>query len=137
MGEVKIMRSRFLRFIVRLLRQEYGAITVMFAIMFPLLMMFYSVAYDGANLQSSRARLADGLNQGVLAVAMIDNRNTTAADKAENITLLHNYLSYYVPDATIAKNDLAVSVEVNYSTTETGKLDSVDYTASGKPACGQ
>ncbi len=38
------MRSRFLRFIVRLLRQEYGAITVMFAIMFPLLMMFYSVA---------------------------------------------------------------------------------------------
>jgi hypothetical protein len=50
---------------------------------------------------------------------------------------VHNYLSYYVPDATIAKNDLAVSVEVNYSTTETGKLDSVDYTASGKPACGQ
>jgi Flp pilus assembly protein TadG len=75
MGEVKIMRSRFLRFIVRLLRQEYGAITVMFAIMFPLLMMFYSVAYDGANLQSSRARLADGLNQGVLAVAILDNRN--------------------------------------------------------------
>ncbi|HFP9328082.1 TPA: TadE/TadG family type IV pilus assembly protein [Raoultella planticola] len=126
------MRSRFLRFIVRLLRQEYGAITVMFAIMFPLLMMFYSVAYDGANLQSSRARLADGLNQGVLAVAMVDNRNSTAADKAENITLLHNYLSYYVPDATIAKNDLTVAVEVNYSTTETGKLDSVDYTASGK-----
>ncbi|NYY80256.1 hypothetical protein DMH27_05260 [Raoultella planticola] len=85
------------------MRQEYGAITVMFAIMFPLLMMFYSVAYDGANLQSSRARLADGLNQGVLAVAMVDNRNSTAADKAENITLLHNYLSYYVPDATIAK----------------------------------
>lgn len=126
------MRSRFLRFIVRLLRQEYGAITVMFAIMFPLIMMFYSVAYDGANLQSSRARLADGLNQGVLAVAILDNRNTTAADKAENITLVHNYLSYYVPDATIAKNDLAVAVEVNYSTTETGKLDSVDYTASGK-----
>ncbi|HHG8774038.1 TPA: TadE/TadG family type IV pilus assembly protein [Raoultella planticola] len=126
------MRSLFLRFIVRPLRQEYGAITVMFAIMFPLLMMFYSVAYDGANLQSSRARLADGLNQGVLAVAMVDNRNTTAADKAENITLLHNYLTYYVPDATIAKNDLLVSVAVNYSNTETGKLDSVDYTASGK-----
>lgn len=126
------MRNRFLRFIVRLLRQEYGAITVMFAIMFPLLMMFYSVAYDGANLQSSRARLADGLNQGVLAVAMIDNRNTTAADEAENITLLHHYLSYYVPDARIAKSDLAVSVDVNYSTTKTGKLDSVDYTASGK-----
>jgi hypothetical protein len=45
---------------------------------------------------------------------------------------VHHYLSYYVPDATIAKNDLAVAVEVNYSTTETGKLDSVDYTASGK-----
>ncbi|MEX0564188.1 hypothetical protein EC841_101400 [Raoultella ornithinolytica] len=126
------MRSLFFRFIVRLLRQEHGAITVMFAIMFPLLMMFYSVAYDGANLQSSRARLADGLNQGVLAIAMVDNRNTTATDKQENITLLHNYLSYYVPDATIAKNDLVVSVVANYSNTETGKLDFVDYTASGK-----
>lgn len=126
------MRNEFLRFIARPLRQDYGAITVMFAIMFPLLIMFYSVAYDGANLQSSRARLADGLNQGVLAVAVVDNRNATEMDKAENITLLHNYLSYYLPDAVIEKNDLAVTVVVNYGKTETGKLDSVDYTASGK-----
>ncbi|ATA19280.1 hypothetical protein AWC35_07935 [Gibbsiella quercinecans] len=102
----------------------------MFAIMFPLLIMFYSVAYDGARFQSSRARLADGLNQGVLAVAMVDNRNATSADETANITLLHSYLSYYLPDATISKNDLKITVAMNYSTS--GKVESVDYTGSGK-----
>lgn len=124
------MRNLLLRFVVRPLCKEYGAITVMFAIMFPLLIMFYSVAYDGARFQSNRARLADGLNQGVLAVAMVDNRNATSADKTANITLLHNYLSYYLPDATISKSDLKITAAMNYSTT--GKVESVDYTGSGK-----
>lgn len=125
------MRSLLIRF-VRLVRHQYGAISVMFAIMFPLVIMFYSVAFDGANLQSSRARLADSINQGVLAIAVIDNRNATVADKAANITLLHHYISYYLPDAAIADKDLNVTSVENYSTSGSKKLNSVDYAASGK-----
>lgn len=124
------MRNLLLRFVVRPLCKEHGAITVMFAIMFPLLIMFYSVAYDGARFQSNRARLADGLNQGVLAVAMVDNRNATSADETANITLLHNYLSYYLPNATIADSDLDIAVALNYSSL--GTVTFVDYIGSGK-----
>lgn len=114
----------------RLIKQDSGAIAVMFAIMSPLLLMFYSLAIDGANFQSSRARLADGLNQGVLAVAMVDNRNITSVHKTENMELLRQYLTYYLPNTTIPPSELDIAVVLNYS--ENNDLKSVDYSASGK-----
>lgn len=122
--------KRLIDFFIQQFRQETGAIAVMFAIISPLLLMFYSMAFDGANMQASRARLADGLNQGILAVAMVDNRNSSSVNKAENIQLLRNYLEYYLPNAAIPLDDLDIAVALNY--TDTNELKSVDYSASGK-----
>lgn len=130
--------QRLIKLFIQQFRGESGAIAVMFAIMSPLLLMFYSMAFDGANMQASRARLADGLNQGILAVAMVDNRNSNSANKAENIQLLRNYLEYYLPNATIPLDDLDIEVTLNYL--DTNELKSVDYSASGmaivKPSLG-
>lgn len=112
--------------------QEYGGVSAMFAIMFPALLLFYSVAFDGASFQSSKARLVDGTNQGALAIAMMDNRNVSREDYRDNIALLHNYLAYYVPEATIDDNKLIVKVRNNYSKTDNSKLVSVDYLAQGQ-----
>lgn len=116
---------------LRFIKNEAGAIAVMFAIMLPMILMFYSMAFDGAKIQSERARLADGLNQGVLAIAVIDNRNKTPDDTYRNKQILRNYLQYYIPNADFSENDLNVTVDYHFNETNKHDLVSVDYSASG------
>ncbi len=108
-----------------------------FAIMFPMLLMFFSFALDGAHFQSNRARLADAMNQGVLATAINDRCDYVAdkecavkhGNKDANEKVLSHYLNYYLPYVTYTKNGLDVIVSLNRDNSE--KLTSIDYNASG------
>lgn len=115
------------------LRREYGSTTIMFAIMFPLLLMFFSLALDGSHFQASRARLADAMNQGVLAITVDDTcdyiADSTCSRKAENKKILGHYLNYYLPDVEFPDTDLDVIVNLNRDNTEA--LTSIDYNVLG------
>lgn len=117
-------------------RRESGAMTLLFAIMFPMLLMFFSLALDGAHFQANRARLADAMNQGVLAIA-INDRCDYVMDKecavkhgneAANKTILSHYLNYYLPNVRFTDNDMEVIVSLNR---DNENLTSIDYNASG------
>jgi hypothetical protein len=107
---------------------ESGAILVMFALMLPLLLLFYSMAFDSAKVQRENARLADGMNQAALAVAFADNRDqTTPSDRQ----LLRDYLQYYLPGADIPDDGLSITARINYFDDAKQRPKSVDYGVSG------
>ncbi|MCW2480014.1 TadE/TadG family type IV pilus assembly protein [Candidatus Symbiopectobacterium sp. NZEC135] len=123
-------------FFLLVFRRESGAMTLLFAIMFPMLLMFFSLALDGAHFQANRARLADAMNQGVLAIA-INDRCDYVMDKecavkhgneTANKTILSHYLNYYLPNVRFTDNDMEVIVSLNR---DNEKLTSIDYNASG------
>lgn len=117
-----------LKNLLRMMLIESAAVTLSFAAIFPALILFYSMAFDGASLNNKRARLMDGVNQGVLAVALTDNRNATAADKLYNKNMLGTWVRYYLPGVTVPDADLAI--EVTERTDEKGTTLSVDYSGS-------
>ncbi|MGX8941419.1 pilus assembly protein [Symbiopectobacterium sp. Eva_TO] len=124
-------------FFLLVFRRESGAMALPFAIMFPILLMFFSFALDGAHFQSNRARLADAMNQGVLAIAINDRCDYVAdkecavkhGNKEANEKVLSHYLNYYLPYVTFTDNGLDVIVSLNRDNSE--KLTSIDYNASG------
>ncbi|MBG6242164.1 MAG: VWA domain-containing protein [Candidatus Symbiopectobacterium sp. Dall1.0] len=124
-------------FFLLVFRRESGAMALPFAIMFPILLMFFSFALDGAHFQSNRARLADAMNQGVLAIAINDRCDYVAdkecavkhGNKEANEKVLSDYLNYYLPYVTFTDNGLDVIVSLNRDNSE--KLTSIDYNVSG------
>lgn len=116
--------------LLRVLLGESAAVTLMFAAIFPSLVLFYSLAFDGANVNNRRARLMDGVNQGVLGVALTDNRNLTEANKKANKTLLGAWTRYYLPGVTVP--DEALSIDVAIKRDDKNKVVAVDYTASAQ-----
>lgn len=112
-------------------QKEAGAAAVMFAIMFPMVLMFYSMAFDGAKIQAERARLADGLNEGVLAVAITDNQNATSDDKQRNKDLIGSYLKYYLPGGRVLENELNITTNIYKNPNNKNEILSIDYSASG------
>ncbi|MGG2143511.1 TadE/TadG family type IV pilus assembly protein [Symbiopectobacterium sp. RP] len=124
-------------FFLLVFHRESGAMALPFAIMFPILLMFFSFALDGAHFQSNRARLADAMNQGVLAIAINDRCDYVAdkecavrhGNKEANEKVLRAYLNYYLPYVTFTDNGLDVIVSLNRDNSE--KLTSIDYNASG------
>ncbi|ROP59614.1 Flp pilus assembly protein TadG [Enterobacter sp. BIGb0383] len=114
----------------RALLGESAAVTLMFAAVFPSLVLFYSLAFDGASVNNKRARLMDGVNQGVLGVALTDNRNLTSANKTYNKTLLGAWTRYYLPGVTVPEEELSIAVSVKKD--DKGKVVVVDYTASAQ-----
>ncbi|MGL9750731.1 MAG: TadE/TadG family type IV pilus assembly protein [Symbiopectobacterium sp.] len=108
-------------FFLLVFRRESGAEILPFAIIFPILLMFFSFALDGAYFQSNRARLADAMNQGVLAIAINDCCDYVAdkecavkhGNKEANEKVLSHYLNYYLPNVTFTGNDLDVIISLN------------------------
>lgn len=116
------------KILIRMLTNESAAVSVMFATVFPSLILFYSLAFDGANLNNQRARLMDSINQGVLSVALTDNREKTEADRQSNRETLSAYTTYYLPGVTVPESELDIEVALN--TNAKGRLVSVDYSAA-------
>lgn len=110
------------------LKQNKGSIAVSFALMLPALLGFYSLVVDGARFNSERSRLADALNQSVYAVAVSDNRNSTAAAKTENIAKVESYLAYYFPDKNIDTKSIKINERFIYD--EKNVLSAVDYSVN-------
>ena len=113
---------------IKFLREHNGAITVAAALMMPMLIGFFSVAIDGARFNSERSRLSDALNQSVYAVAVMDNRNATAADKKNNTDLVGDYLSYYLPSENIDNSTIDVKATSIYD--DKNVLQAVDYSVN-------
>lgn len=114
--------------LIRKLTNESAAVSVMFATVFPSLVLFYSLAFDGANLNNQRARLMDSINQGVLSVALTDNREKTEADRQNNRNTLNAYTTYYLPGVTVPESELDIEIALNTNTK--GRVVSVDYSAA-------
>nr|WP_318384065.1 pilus assembly protein [uncultured Enterobacter sp.] len=117
------MKTLFIK-LLRVLRDRSGAIAVSVAIMMPVIVAFYSLAIDGARFNNSRSRLSDGLNQGVYAIALEDNRDSSSL--AKNKEKVADYLSYYLPGETVDKSK--VSVVIKEKSTDSGTV--VDYQAN-------
>ncbi|MEE9652820.1 Tad domain-containing protein [Kluyvera ascorbata] len=115
---------------INFFRQYQGAITVSAALMMPMLIGFFSVAVDGARFNSERSRLTDALNQSVYAVAVMDNRNATVADKRDNIDLVSGYLSYYFPTNDVDINDASIEVNAKSIYDDKNVLQAVDYSVN-------
>lgn len=116
--------------LLRALLGESAAVSLMFAAVFPSLVLFYSLAFDGASVNNKRARLMDGINQGVLGVAMTDNRNLSTADVDYNKKLLGAWTRYYLPGVTVPDEELAIAVSMKKD--DKGKVVYVDYSASAQ-----
>lgn len=110
------------------LTKESGAVTIMFAGMFPTLLLFFSIAIDGTNINISQARLIDSIYQGLMAVALTDNHNVTITAKQENKKIMKAYARYYLAGNDIPEGMLNVDVYLNND--RKGNLTSVDYAAS-------
>lgn len=120
----------YLKKIKKAFKMESGAVAVMAALTFPATILFISVGLDGSQAVSSRARLADALDQGVLAVAMMDNRNASVTDQINNKEMVKNYLKYYLPGRTINENQISVDATLRYGSNGT-TLKYIDYSAKG------
>jgi tight adherence protein G len=82
-----------------------GGIAVTFAILVPFILAMIALFFDSVQLVGKRARLADAMNEGILAVA---SRGET--DEASNVRLLTEYLRGYLPEANKFTN---VSVKIS------------------------
>lgn len=101
-----------------LIQSERAATTVIFALILPFYIAFYALAIDGSLLMNKRARLADGLNEAVLTIAAVNNRNLTAADRKENYDFLQRYLAFYMPNAEYERSNANIHVEDNSKSTD-------------------
>lgn len=111
---------------VKFIKANRGAVTVATAIVFPVLIGFYSVAIDGARFNSERSRLNDAINQSVYALAVQNNPNASdAAVQSENKQLVADYLSYYLPHIHPDQNNIDV-IATPYVDQATG-VTGIDY----------
>lgn len=105
-----------------------GTIAVATAIMLPSLFGFYSIAIDGSRFNGDRARLNDAINNGVYALAVVNNGNETAEDRTANVQLASNYISYYFPGETIDADE--VTVKATTVVDEDNQPVAIDYQVS-------
>lgn len=90
----------------QLIRQERGGVTAIFMIMLPMLLAFIALALDGSLVMMKKNRLADGLNEGALAIAS-GAANGDTGDMSKNNALLRQYISYYLPGDEIITADVS------------------------------
>jgi tight adherence protein G len=88
--------------------QNKGAVLLMFALFMPIYLSFCALAIDGPLALIKKARLSDGINEALLAIAAVNNEGKTAADDQQNINILRDYLVAYMPAANVKINHLNV-----------------------------
>ena len=65
----------------RFIRGGNAGVSIMFAIILPVLIATFSLGIDGSRFLIKRARLADALSQGSFAVASTNSNLTTEPEK--------------------------------------------------------
>lgn len=94
---------------------EKGAIAIVYAIVFPVLLAAVAFALDSSLALNRKARLADASSEAILAIAAIDNRLVDDEALNANKTIAKKYISYYLPDNNKQKMQLSISVTDNIS----------------------
>lgn len=111
------------------IQKNRAAVSVMFAIVLPILIASFSLGIDGARFLIKRAKLSDALSQGSLAVALTGNDNSSDTDIAKNEKLLQSYIDYYLPADKIKPGSLKVTLRKKYDPDDTSRVISLDYIA--------
>lgn len=121
---VKQDRPRGKRRMSEFVRNERGAIAIMFVLMGGFLLGMAALGFEGSRFLIERARLSDAMEQAALALAAEDNGNQTAEAVSRNRFLATRYLASYM------RNDKSVSdpvVSVSDVISVPHSNDSVQY----------
>lgn len=132
MKKVIYMRNIVLSSVLRFVKANGAAVSIMFALTLPLLFASFSIGIDGARFLIKRAKLSDALSQGAMAIAMTGNDNITNSDISRNEKLLTSYINYHLPLDTIKPGSLKVLLRKNYDPDDESRVVSVDYIADAK-----
>ncbi|WP_146050869.1 TadE/TadG family type IV pilus assembly protein [Citrobacter amalonaticus] len=116
----------------RFIQEGNAGISVMFAIILPLLIATFSLGIDGSRFLIKRARLADALSQGSFAVASTNTNLTTEQEKIEGKDLVRSYINYYLPGSEIDESTLKVNADIVFNNADVTKIDSIKYVAIAK-----
>lgn len=109
-----------------------AGVSIMFAIILPVLIATFSLGIDGSRFLIKRARLADALSQGSLAVASTNSSLTTEPEKIEGKELVKSYINYYIPGKELDESTLAVSANIEVDPDDTTKINAIEYVATAK-----
>ncbi|HAF4654373.1 TPA: VWA domain-containing protein [Salmonella enterica] len=126
-GEYIMYNLSFFKF--SYIQNNRAAVSVMFAIVLPILIASFSIGIDGARFLIKRAKLSDALSQGSLAVALTGNDNSLDTDITRNEQLLKSYIDYYLPSDKIKPGTLKVTLRKKYDPDDTSRVVSLDYIA--------
>lgn len=126
-GEYIMYNLSFFKF--SYIQNNRAAVSVMFAIVLPILIASFSIGIDGARFLIKRAKLSDALSQGALAVALTGNDNSLDTDITRNEQLLESYIDYYLPSDKIKPGSLKVTLRKKYDPDDTSRVVSLDYIA--------
>lgn len=118
--------------VLRFLRHGNAGISVMFAIILPVLIAAFSLGIDGSRFMIKRARLADALSQGSLAVATTNMNLDTEAEKIEGKDLVRSYINYFLPGNELDESTLNVSANIAYDQADDTEIKSIEYIATAK-----
>lgn len=117
------------------IRMKNGVFALSFAIMFPFYIVLLTLAIDGSMLLNKKARLADSLNEAVLVITAVNNYNETVSDLQENLKILEQFITFYLPESTYELDDLQVKVKVVDDNNNSDSFTNyVDYRVSAKVA---
>ncbi|VFS48762.1 pilus assembly protein [Budvicia aquatica] len=126
MSELKRSRIKFF------CHNRRAGVSIMFAIVLPLLLATFSLGIDGSRFLIKRARLADALSQGSFAVASTNTNLTTSQEKTEGKELVRNYINYYLPGDLIDESTLNVQAVIEKDPSDATKINSIAYVATAK-----
>ena len=126
MSELKRSRIKFF------CHNRRAGVSIMFAIVLPLLLATFSLGIDGSRFLIKRARLADALSQGSFAVASTNTNLTTSQEKTEGKELVRNYIDYYLPGDLIDESTLDVQAVLETDPDDSTVISKVDYIATAK-----
>lgn len=127
------MMKIYNKFNIRHFTQDGNAgVSIMFAIILPVLIATFALGIDGSRFLIKRARLADALSQGSFAVASTNSNLTTEPEKTEGKDLVRSYISYYIPGNELDESTLAVSANIDVDPDDSTKVNSIEYVATAK-----
>lgn len=116
----------------RFIQRGNAGISIMFAIILPVLIATFSLGIDGSRFLIKRARLADALSQGSFAVASTNSNLTTEPEKIEGKDLVRSYISYYIPGNELDESTLNVSANIEVDPDDSAKIKSIEYISTAK-----